>query len=128
MKINFPLYTKKNWLKTIGFGALIWILMFVIVSTLMAYGLYANIYEKAIVALIAGVLSFFAAGFLRPDKINTALIYGIVFVVTGVVLDALITMRFSADIFYSKALWLGYVLVLLAPLLKVKKGSEVPTQ
>ena len=114
-----------NWLKTIGFGALIWVLMFAIVSALMAYGLYANIYEKAIVALIAGVLSFFATGFLKPDKINTALIYGIVFVVIGVILDALITMRFNNQILLSKAVWLGYLLILLAPLLRIKKAAVI---
>lgn len=111
-----------NWVKTIGFGALIWIIMFALVSALLAYGFYANVYEKAIVAAVAGILSFIVAGFLKPDKINTALVYGIIFVVVGVILDVLITMRFNDKILYSKALWLGYLLVLIAPMLRVKKS------
>lgn len=112
-----------NWIKAAIFGALVWVVMFVLISALMSYGFYANVYEKAIVALVAGILSFVAAGFLKPDAINTALIYGVIFVVVGVILDALITMRFQTDILYSKALWLGYFLVLVAPMLRVKKAA-----
>jgi hypothetical protein len=112
-----------KWVKAIIFGALVWVVMFVLISALMAYGFYANVYEKAIVVLIAGVLSFIAAGFLKPDTINTALIFGVIFVVVGVILDFLITTRFQADILSSKALWLGYFFILVAPMLKVKKAA-----
>ncbi len=112
-----------NWLKTIGFGALIWVVMFIFVWVLMATSLYTNFLEKLIVAIVAGILSWLAAGFLKPDKMSAAFIYGIVFVVVGVILDALITTRFNNQILLSKAVWLGYLLILLAPLLRVKKTA-----
>lgn len=108
-----------NWKNALGFGVALWILMFVIVSVLIAFKLYP-VYP-ILAALFAGVVSYVLSGYARPKNNSEALTFGATWVVVGVVLDALITTRFSAGIFGMWTLWLGYALVLFAPLLKVRK-------
>lgn len=115
-----------NWKKAIGLGILLWVLMFVIVSILIAFKLYEFRLVRILIAVIAGLISLFLAGMLKPGKVGLALAYGFIWVVIGVILDAIVTMRFNPAIFSAKTLWLGYLLILLAPLLKVKKTSEMP--
>ncbi len=119
-----------NWKKAIGFGLLFWVIMFVVISIFIGFKIYDNALMKVISALIAGLISFILAGYVKPRKISLALSYGITWVIIGVILDAIITMRFNNQIFLSKGLWLGYLLVLLAPLLRVKKVTTVnqPTE
>ncbi len=76
---------------------------------------------KVVIIILSGLLSFVAAKYVRPKKVSEALAYGLSWVVIGVILDLLVTRQFKADIFTSKALWVGYLLILLAPLLRVKK-------
>lgn len=116
-----------DWKKTIGFGVIIWVLMFVIVSIFVAFNIYGNAVMKVVIACLAGAISYFLAMKLKPADIKMALTYSVLWVIVGVILDAVITMRFNALIFSSKGLWLSYLLVLLAPLLTVKKGSGAPT-
>ena len=107
--------------KILGFGVVFWILMFVIVSVFIAFKLYPGGTE-VLIAVIAGVVSYILAGFAKPKDRAEALKFGISWVIVGVVLDALITLRFSPGIFQMWTLWLGYALVLLAPTLKVKQA------
>lgn len=110
-----------NLKKAIGFGILIWVLMFVIVSIFIAFKIENFVLVQIITAIIAGIISLILAGKARPGKIGLALGYGLIWVVIGVILDAIVTKRFNGAIFSSWSLWLGYALVLLAPTLKVKK-------
>ena len=112
-----------DWKKAIGFGAILWILMFAIVSVFIGFKIYDNAYMKVLTALIVGLISYILAGYVKPEKAVLALSYGLSWVVTGIILDLIITMRFNPLIFLSKGLWLGYLLVLSAPLLQVKKAS-----
>ena len=112
-----------NWKKAITFGAVIWVLMFVIVSIFIGFKIYNYFWIKLITAIIAGAISYFLAGQIKPNKAKTALSYGLAWVIIGIILDSIVTMRFNPAIFSSRALWLGYVLVLLAPLLQVKKSG-----
>ena len=116
-----------NWKKAIGFGIVIWILMFVIVSIFIGFKIYGSVVMSIITALIAGVLSFLFAGKLKLKSAGSALCYGIVWLIIGYLLDLIITSRFNAQILSSWSLWLGYVLILLAPLLTIKKNPVVPT-
>ena len=111
--------------KAICFGIIIWVLMFVIVSVFIAYNFYKITLVQLILAVIAGLISFLLAKKIKPNKTILALIYGLIWVVTGVILDAFITMRFNSEIFSSWSLWLGYGLVFLAPLLTVKRRSKI---
>lgn len=110
-----------NWKRAITFGILLWILMFVIVSVFVGFKIYDFIITQVIAAVIAGVISFVLAGRVRPKSVGAALGYGFCWVLVGVILDAIVTMRFNPAIFSTRSLWLGYALVFLAPLLRVKK-------
>lgn len=107
--------------KAIGFGVLIWILMFVVVSIFIGFNIYDKAIVKILTAIIGGIIVFIIAGKVKLETKNIALSYGIMWVLTGIILDAIITMRFNSKIFSDWSLWLGYVLVLLVPLLRVKK-------
>ncbi len=113
--------------KAIIFGLLLWIIIFVFVSALVAYNFYELTWIQIIIAVVAGLISFILAGILKPASAGTALGFGVIFVIVGLVLDYFITKRFNAEIFSSWSLWLGYLLVLFAPLLKVKKAQAGTT-
>lgn len=112
-----------NWKKAIGFGLVLWILMFVIVSIFIAFDIHRFTWIQVITAVISGLISFILAGYAKPNKVSMALAYGGSWVVVGLILDAIVTMKFNPAIFSSWSLWLGYLLVLIAPLLKVKKTT-----
>ncbi len=112
-----------NWKKAIGIGVLIWLLMFAFVSAVL--DLYqSTIWMKIVVALVAGLLAFFLTIYVKPKNVGTALGYGLVWVLVGIILDGLITMRFNSEIFKLWSLWLGYLLILIAPLFKIELNSE----
>ena len=112
----------KKALRVIGFGVLLWVIMFAVVSALLTW--YNQfIWVKVIVAIIAGVIAFILTGYIKPKNIARALALGLIWVIVGVILDALVTMRFNAEIFQSWSLWLGYFLVLVAPLFGTNKKT-----
>lgn len=113
-----------NWKKAIGFGILIWVLMFVIVSIFIGFKIYDYTWMKVVTIIIGAAIVFFFAKKVKPNKVILALTYGLIWVVIGVILDALITMRFNEEIFASRALWVGYILTLLIPLLAIKKSEQ----
>lgn len=114
-----------NWKKAIGYGVLLWVLMFVIVSVFIAYDLHDIFWMQIIEALIAGLISLMLAGRLQLSKAGEAFAYGLLWVVVGLVLDLFITMKFAPDFFTTWTVWLAYILVLLAPLLKIKKPTII---
>lgn len=111
-----------NWKKAISFGAVIWILMFVIVSVFIGFKIYGSVWMQIIAAIIAGAISYYLAGKIKPHSAKSALSYGLTWAMVGVILDAIVTTRFNPAIFASWSLWLGYILVLLAPTFQVKKS------
>lgn len=111
-----------NWKKAIGFGALLWVLMFVIISAFIGFKVPESVWLSVGFAIISGVISFVLAGYVKPKSYGMALSYGVSWLVVGVILDAIVTMRFNPAIFTAWTLWLGYGLAVLAPLLRVKKS------
>lgn len=97
--------------------------MFVIVSVFIAFNIYGGTFIGLVTALIGVVIVYIMAGRVKPTKASTALTYGLIWVICGVLLDAIVTMRFNPDIFRSWTLWLSYGLGLFTPLLQVKKSS-----
>jgi len=111
-----------KWIKVIGFGIFLWILMFGIVSVFVAFGIYKFIWIQGFTALIAGIISFILAGKVKPNKATLAISYGLIWVMISLILEAVVTMKFEPEIFTSWSLWAGYILVLLAPVLRVKRS------
>jgi len=114
-----------DWKKAIGFGVLIWVVMCVIGYLLMNFDVYKFLWVKIILAVIAGVISLVLAGLVKPNKATLALGYGLIWVVIVIILDVVVTVRFNAEIFTAWPIWLTYALILLAPLLKVKRTPEL---
>ena len=112
---------KLNWGKALGFGILLWVLMFVIISIFVAFNIAEGTFIAIIFAIIGGIISFVLAGKVNPGNMGTAFLYGLIWVIIVFILDWLISTRFNDAIFSVWTIWLGYALVLLAPLLKVKK-------
>ncbi len=108
-----------DWKKAIGFGVLIWVLMFAIVSAVLnTY--QETLWMKTVIILVAGLIAWFLAKKVKPGSMGSALGYGFVWVIIGLILDYFITMRFNAEIFQLWSLWAGYGLIFLAPLLRIK--------
>lgn len=111
-----------DWKKALAFGVALWILMFAVVSVFLAFNLYGFSLAKLMVVLIAGAIVYVLAGYVKPASAGQALGYGLVWVIVGLILDYLITYRFNSQIFLMRTLWLGYLLVLIVPWLRVKKA------
>jgi len=111
-----------DWKKGIGFGLAIWVLMFVIVSIFIRFGIYELQAMMIITPIISGVIAYILAGLVKPQNYMAALQYALTWLVVGVILDALITMGYNPAIFSSLYLWLGYILMVLAVFLRVKKA------
>lgn len=110
-----------NWKKALGFGALLWAIMFVLVSAFIGFRIYDLLWLQNVTIVIGGIIAFFLAGYLKPNSLGLALGYGFSWVIVGIILDAIISMRFAPDIFSSWTLWLSYFLVLIAPTVRLKK-------
>lgn len=107
--------------KGVGYGLAIWVIMFVLISALIAFNMNDFKIIHYLAALVAPVLSYYFVGLIKPKNNSIAISYGALFVLTGLILDYLITMRFNATIFTSKTLWISYLLVLVVPLFQVKR-------
>ena len=121
-----------NWKKAIRFGLLLWVIMFAIVSAMIGIKLYDSenpqLWVAIVIAVLGGVTAYILAGRLSLISAGQALGYGLAFAVVGIILDAVITMRFAPDIFKEWTLWFGYALIVIAPLpLTTQKAPSVKT-
>ena len=110
-----------NWKKALGFGVLIWVVMFILISIFIAYNMTVGLLVNAVVTIVTLVVAYFLARNIAPSGSGIALKYGLVFAVVGIVLDYLISQKFAPGMFASVWYWVYYVLLLLVPLLAVKK-------
>lgn len=119
-----------SWIKTLGLGALLWLIMFAVVSALVGLNIYANLWVQLLTAVLAGLVAFFMSPYLHSRSAGQALSYGLVWVVVGLLLDWLVTYRFDNTIFVQASLWLGNVLVVVAPWLQYgsSRSSMLPTK
>lgn len=114
-----------NWKKGMGFGVLLWIIMFVVVSIFIAFDAYEGQWiSELLITIIGGVVAYVLAGFLKLKTTQDAFQTGLIFVVTSLILDAVITLRFNGQIFLTIWLWISYLLVLLAPAVRVRMAKH----
>src|SRR3989344_1896380 len=101
---------KFNWFKAVGFGALVWAIMFVAASVIVAFGATIGIGWSLALAVVGGITAYLFALNAKPEDGVQALGYGAAFVVIGVVLDLLVSQQFVAGLFNMSTYYLGYAL------------------
>lgn len=99
-----------NWKKAIGYGVGIYAVIFVIISALL--GVTTSVYLGLVLGIVVPIIATYL---YKPGNTKTGLQVGLVWVVTALVLDFLITTQFVADIFSHWTVWVGYAIMLLAP-------------
>lgn len=110
----------KIW-KTILFGAILWVLIFFEVSTLMfGFGLESGLFYYIIHYILAIILAgIVALIYFKKEKADfgKGILVGIVFAITGIILDLIITVPlFVKDyglMFGDLGLWVGVILGIL---------------
>ncbi|MCL5794798.1 MAG: hypothetical protein M1338_00335 [Patescibacteria group bacterium] len=109
-------------LKRIGWGVLIWVIMFVWVTVLMFVFKLTTGWLTYVLSWLASILlAWLAANKSNLKNVTDALLTGLIWIVVGVALDWIVTTKFSPQIFSSWSLWVGYGLLLIVALFNVKK-------
>lgn len=101
---------------------LLWIVVFAAVLALVGLDLYNGdgVWGKIMAALAAGIVSFVLAGFLELNNRSSAFYYGLIWAIIALLLDAIVTIKFNADILRKWTVWIGYLLIIAAPQLRIK--------
>lgn len=112
--------------KVIGYGALVWVVVFILVSAFIGFSADANSTAVSIITLAALLIAaVLLAKSLKLKSTREALLTGLIWVITIVVLDAIISARFTGwDIFYRWNVIIGYLIILLVPPLVVEKPKK----
>lgn len=108
---------KINWLKALGYGAIMYVVAFMVVSGFLAYKVDT---KSLLVGLVTDVivygLGIYLATKLEMKDRKEAALYGVVWVATLFVLDFLFTKPFAgAGYFNNPQVWVSYVIVFLLP-------------
>ncbi|OGE74048.1 MAG: hypothetical protein A3C49_03960 [Candidatus Doudnabacteria bacterium RIFCSPHIGHO2_02_FULL_42_25] len=106
---------KFNWFKAVGFGALVWAIMFIAASIFVGFGITINLWAEITLAIVGGIAAYLLAINIRAPAPMSAFGYGAVFVVVGVILDLIVSQQFVSGLFTMWTYYLGYALVLFAP-------------
>ena len=115
-----------NYKKLFGFGILIWAVAFLVATAFVAYEAADTLWAKAIVILAVAVIAFFAGKTLKSVSAMDALKYSTSWVAIGLILDMIVTVRFTGwEVFSAWDLWVGYALVFILPLLTVQKSAPI---
>lgn len=104
--------------RTIKYSLGIWVTMFIVASVVVGYG-FGDWTKYIIMWLFSITVTWFSVAKLKINGAKLALITGVVFAVTGLILDLFITVRFTGTaIFSSFDYWVSYGLILSTAILK----------
>lgn len=105
-----------RYLKTIGFGAILWAAIFVIISILVALKATSPWLSYPLGWIVSIVLAWYFAKILQVKGISDGLITGLLFIFAAAILDYFITTKFTGmSLFKSWNIWVGYGLTILTP-------------
>lgn len=106
--------------KIFALAVIWWLIMFG--ALYLVFPWYSQFtWMKMAVAIFAGIMTYTLSAYTPLYGYSDALLFGMIFVAVGIVLDMLITHQFDPDIFTYWSLWLGYALVLFIPLRRVMR-------
>ena len=102
----------------LGWGVVIYAVMFLVWSAFLTYGFVEGIAPRVISFCALITVSVIAGRSLRANSWHDILPYSFSWGVTMAVLDVLMSVPFAGwVIFFDWSVWLGYAVVALAPLL-----------
>lgn len=108
-----------EWIKRIGWGALIWTIIFMWATILMfAFKLETGLFNNALVWVGAIIAVWFIAGAAKVKNLADGVLVGLIFVAVGLLLDWLVTTHFNSQILLSYSIWVGYGLTFLVVVIK----------
>lgn len=104
--------------KILGCGALVWLIMFAVVSAFLnQYN--ASYLWHLIFVLVGAVVAYVVASYAKPASYKEAVKIGVAWVLVGIFLDYLVTYQYDQAIFRDGMYWLSYALILFVPALHV---------
>lgn len=115
---------KFNWSKALGFGVLIWAVMFVAVWAAIAMGIFSSVWTQIALAVIAAVATYLFASNAAASDIGPAFGYGVIFAAIGIALDLIISQRLVPGLFGLWTYYLTYAAILFAPSVQLGFGSS----
>lgn len=111
-----------NWKRAIGYGALIWLIMFAVASAI--YRLPPLWMSVAIIVLMVA-LAYVFAGKVGVSTAMAGFWYGLTWAVTGLVLDAVVTVQFVQGLYGDWLYWVSYLLVVAAPVARALIATKL---
>lgn len=116
-----------NYKKLFGLGVLIWLIAYALAMGLFAYGVLGTLVANIIMIAAVAVAAYFAGTKLSAVSKGEVLKYSASWVVIGLLLDSALTVPYSGwALFYQWNIWASYALILLTPLLTVRKVPQCP--
>lgn len=102
----------------VGWGILIYVIAFFIYSVIfIAFKAPVNTLGNIIMLIIMAIVIWLVSGQLKIRTLGDGLLYGITLTIIAIILDFLITTRFTESYFSQWSAWLAYAETLLIPLI-----------
>jgi hypothetical protein len=114
----------KDWKRAVSYGVVIWVVLFVVASIFVGFRAGENIIFGLIMIVLAFGLSYYFGGKIGIKNLTIGLQYGLVFALVSLILDLIITARFTTTVFSQWHLWLGYIGIILAPAAFAQYGKK----
>ena len=106
---------------TLVFGAVIWVIMFAVASAFAGYKVGDQLWAQIIIMLATAAVAYLFARPAAPHSAASALLFGVIWAALGLVLDYIISRKFAPGLYSQWPYWVSYALIVLAPLLAIKK-------
>lgn len=120
---------KKTIYKTIGYGAIIWAVAFIVACVLIAFKVTNVILADGITTLAVLATAFMFAKKVGASSMGEMLKYTLSWALTSFILDYLVTTQFTGMGFFSGwYIWAAYGLLVIVPLFAVKSGPSLSQQ
>jgi len=115
----------KKCCKILGYGAIIWAVAFIVVCVFIGFKVSSEIIVQGTTTLAVIITTFLFAKSLNLSSRKEMLKYGICWVLIGLLLDVIVTARFTGwEFFYSWNIWVSYSLILIVPQFAVRSEKK----
>lgn len=106
--------------KAIGWGIVIYAVMYLVWSGLVIYGLSLGYLSLIVRLLVLFFITMIAARSLRLADWKDVFPYSVVWAVVAAILDGLFLVPFSGwGLYTSLSVWFGYALIVILPLVSI---------